>query len=145
MKQYCTVQDLEGYFLNKSFNCGDYLDNGKANTFILTDAAIINSYLRPKYSLPITDTEDLLILKNINEKMVVGTIDDIFREKTESGEFARTRGLRKEAIEMLEMIKSGEIELNSLKITSVIKFNSVRSDGENISPRFKDENIDKDF
>lgn len=140
--QYCTTQDIESYFLNKSFKCGDYLSNGKADGFILADAAIINSVLRVRYSLPITNTEDLLILKSINEKMVVGTIDDIFREKTEDGQFERGRNTRKEALEMLKQIKEGSLVLNGSSNTSTIKFNTVNSDGNTVAKRFKDSNID---
>jgi len=61
---YCTTQDIEDYFLNKSFKCGDYLTNGKADGFIAADAALINSSLRVRYTIPITNTNDLMILKN---------------------------------------------------------------------------------
>lgn len=140
---YCTTQDLEQYFLNKSFSCGDYLTNGKADDFILSDAALINSTLRVKYTLPITNTDDLRLLKQINEKLVVGTIDDIFREKTEDGKFDRGRDTRKEAIALLKQIKDGSIILEKSENTSPIKFQTVDSDGETVTPRFKNSNIDK--
>lgn len=139
---YCTVQDIEGYYLNKSFKCGDYLTNGKADGFIIADAAIINAALRTRYTLPITNTDDLQILKQINEKMVVGTIDDIFREKNEDGTFERGRNTRKEALDMLKQIKEGDLILSSSGKTSAIKFNNINSDDQEVSPRFKDSNID---
>lgn len=140
---YCTVEDIEQYFLGKSFQCGDYLTNGKAKEFIICDAALIDASLRSRYSLPITNTGDLRILKIINEKMVVGTIDDIFREKTEDGQFERSRGMRKDALAMLKQIKNGELVLNSAGLTSPIKFNSTDSDGNDMEYRFKNSNIDK--
>jgi hypothetical protein len=139
---YCTVEDIESYYLNKSFKCGDYLTNGKAKEFIIADSALINSALRVRHTLPITDTDDLLILKQINEKMVVGTIDDIFREKTEDGKFERGRDTRKEALALLKQIKDGDLVLNSTGTTSAIKFNDVNSDDATVVPRFKDSNID---
>jgi len=139
---YCTIQDLEGYFLNKSFKSGDYLTNGKAESFIATDAAIINAAIRTRYTLPIRNSNDLIILKSINERMVVGTIDDIFREKTEDGKFERGRNTRKEALDMLKQIKDGEIVLESTAKGSGIKFNNVNSDGNEVSSRFKESNID---
>lgn len=139
---YCTVQDLEGYFLNKSFKCGDYLTNGKADDFIIADTAIINASLRGRYTLPITNTNDLIILKIINEKMVVGTIDDIFREKSEDGTFERGRNTRKEALDMLKQIKEGTLILESSGKTSTIKFNTTNYDEKEVTPRFKDSNID---
>jgi len=140
---YCTVQDLETYFLGKSFKCGDYLNNGVAKGFILEEAAVINSILKTRYTIPITDTDDLFLLKMINEKLVVGTIDDIFREKTEDGTFERGRNTRKEAMDLLKQIKDGEILLNSTSRSSVIKFNTVTSDGVNVEKKFKDSNITK--
>lgn len=141
MTAYCSVQDLESYFLGKEFKCGDYLTNGKADSFIYADAAMIDAVLRSRYSLPITDTDDLVILKIINEKMVVGTIDDIFREKNSEGNFERGRNLRKDAMDMLKQIKDGDLVLNSNKLTSVIKFNNIDSAGDEVTPRFKNGNI----
>jgi hypothetical protein len=138
---YCDVQDLESYFLNRSFKCGDYLTNGKASAFILADTAIINASLRNKYTLPITNQDDLLLLKTINEWMVVGTIDDIFREKSEDGSFERGRNMRKAALDMLKQIKNGDIVLNSTQTESVMKFNNVNSDGDVVKPRFKESEI----
>ena len=143
MTTYCSVQDLEGYFLNKSFGCGNYLNNGEADGFILTDAAIINATLKIRYTLPITNTNDLLILKSINEKMSVGTIDDIFREKTVDGKFDRGRNTRKEAIDMLKLIRNGDLILESTGNTPPIKFSKIDSAGDTVKPRFKDSNIDK--
>lgn len=139
---YCTVQDIEDYFLNKSFKCGDYLTNGRADGFIIADAAIINASLRARYTLPITSADDLVILKIINEKMAVGTIDDIFREKSDDGSFERGRNTRKEALEMLKQIKEGTMILESAGKTSTIKFNKTNSDENEVAPRFKDSNID---
>jgi hypothetical protein len=144
MSVYCTVEDLESYFLNKSFNCGDYLTNGKADGFILCDAAIIDAALKTRYSLPITNTNDLMILKSINERMVVGTIDDIFREKNADGQFERGRNTRKEALDMLKQIKDGDMVLESTGNTSAIKFNTTDSDGNEVLPRFKDSHIDNE-
>lgn len=138
---YCDVQDLESYFLNTTFKCGDYLTNGKASAFILADTAIINSFLRGKYTLPVTNTDDLVILKTINEWMVVGTIDDIFRERTEDGSFDRGRNTRKQAMDMLKQIKNGDIVLNSTQSTSPIKFNNVNSDGDTVDHQFKESEI----
>lgn len=142
---YCTVGNIKSYFLNKTFSSSDYVTEDAVNDFIEDDAAHIDAVLKIKYSLPVTDSGDLKILKQINTKMVVGTLDEIFREKTESGEFERTRGLRKEALAMLDSIKNGEILLVSTQRGSAISFNATRSDGEDVLPRFKDENIDKDF
>lgn len=141
MSVYCTVEDLESYYLNKEFKCGDYLTNGKADGFILDDGALIDAIIKARYSLPVTNTNDLMILKSINTKMVVGTIDDIFREKNADGQFERGRNTRKEALDLLKQIKEGDLVLDGNENTSVIKFNDVNSDGDEVTPKFKDSNI----
>lgn len=139
---YCTVQDLESYFLNKNFKCEDYLSNGKAAEFIRSDTALMDAYLRVRYPLPVTNKDDLVLLKVINEKMVVGTIDDIFREKSEDGKFNRGRDTRKEALAYLKDIQNGDLVLNTGQRTSAIKFNNVDSEGNCVEKRFKDANIE---
>ena len=91
---YCDVSDIEAYFLNKKFNCGDYLENNEIKGFIIAETAIINSIVQKKYTLPLTDASDLLIVKTICEKLVVDTVDGIFREKTEDGKFDRRRNTK---------------------------------------------------
>lgn len=140
--EYCTVQDIEAYYLNKDFKTDSYCNAKRVEGFIISDAAIIDAALRVRYSLPITNTDDLILLKTINEKMVVGTIDDIFREKTASGEFERTRGYRKEANDLLKMIKEGDVLLNSTKKSCAMKFNVTDSQGNEVEKRFLDSNIE---
>lgn len=139
---YCTVKNVMAYFLNKQFTVDDYCSEDNVLMFIDDDAAIIDSEISSKYSLPITDTDDLKVLRSINCKMVVGTIDDIFREKTTDDQFERSRNMRKEAMALLDKIKNGEFVLNSTARTSVIKFNTTRTDGQTVSKRFFDSNID---
>lgn len=141
---YCTYGNISMYFLNKSFTATDYITPSVLNDFISADEAIINATLKSRYKLPITESNDLLLLKTINEKMVVGTIDDITREKTADGTFERGRNTRKEALDLLKQIKDGTIVLDGTQKDSVIKFNNVNSDGNEVSPRFKDSNIDSE-
>lgn len=140
---YCTVGNIKAYYLNKSFASGDYCSENNVQQFIDDDEAIINAALSVRYSLPITDVDDLKILRSINSKMVVGTIDDIFREKTTDDQFERSRNMRKEAVALLDKIKTGEVRLTTAGRASTIKFNSTRSDGEEVSKRFLDSNIDE--
>lgn len=140
---YCTVGNIKAYYLGKTFASSDYCSESNVEQFIDDDEAIINSALSARYALPITDADDLKVLRSINSKMVVGTIDDIFREKTSDDQFERSRTMRKEALTLLQQIKDGEFLLNSQRKSSVIMFNNARSDGEYVSKRFKDSNIDE--
>lgn len=139
---YCTASDVESYYLNKKFSCSDYITNGEVNSFIIQDTALIDSVLKTRYSLPITGQSDLLILKMINEGMVVGTVDDIVRERSEDDRFERSRNTRKEALAWLEKIKTGDVVLDGTEKDSPIFFNKFDSDGNIVEKRFKDSNIE---
>ncbi len=96
--------------------------------------------------MPLIDQGDLYILKMINELLVVGRIDDIFREKSDDAQdvnkFDRRRSARKEGMDLLMQVRDGEILLNTTQGDSVIKFNNINSDGEEVVKRFKDSNIE---
>ena len=138
---YCTVSDVENYFLNKEFKSGGYLVNQEVQAFIAQETAVIDAVLKTRYSLPITDQDDLLILKMINEKLVAGTLDEILREKDSEGKFDRGRNLRKEGQNWLDKILKGEIILDTTEKDSVIKFNQKDSKGNVVEKRFKDSDI----
>lgn len=139
---YCTIQDVEAYYLNKSFKCDDYIQPEEIDSFIVQDATLINARIKKKVALPITNDNDLLLLKIINEKMVVGTIDGIVREKGKDQKFDRQRNCRKEASDLLDMIIKGDIELDGTEKTSVIKFNNVDSQGNTVDKRWKEADIE---
>lgn len=139
---YCTPQNVEAYYLGKDFKCEDYVTGQEIEGFILTETARINAALRAKYSLPITDADDLKILQMICEKLIVGTVDGIFREKKISDDFDRTRNLKKEANDLLKEIKNGDLILNSSTLTSPMVFNNIDSGGNEVTKRYTDELIE---
>lgn len=143
---YCTVQDVESYFYNRTFGCeaGAYLTVDKVRGFIINEAAFIDAKIGVLYTLPITITRNLVILKMINEKLVVGTIDDIDRQRTDDGKFDRSRNMRKEALDLLQQIIDGEIILNSEdgSPSAVLKFNNIDSRGNEVVKRFSNSNIE---
>lgn len=141
---YCTVTDIETYYLNKSFDNDEdqYVSNSDVDAFIAAESSMIDAILSMRYSLPITNTNDLRILKSICEKLVVGTVDDILRDRDNDGKFTRQRDTRKEANLWLDMIKDGKMRLNSTQKSSPIFFNKTDSNGNDVEKRFKDSNIE---
>lgn len=129
---YCDTQDVKAYYLGKDFKFEDYITHSEVETFISQEAAYIDAVIAVKYTLPITHSSDLMLLKMINEKLVVGTIDEIFREKEkgQAGEFDRPRNPRKEAKEWLKMISEGTMVLSTSQGESPIKYNALDSRGE---------------
>jgi len=139
---YCDTTDVELYFQNQTFDLTSYVSVDQIRTFITVETAMINTLLKKRYTLPITNISDLLILKMICEKLVVGTVDDIIREKNTEGDVIRSRGLRKEAMDWLNKIASGEITLYTTGKTSVIKFNNTDSNGDEVEKEFKIGNVE---
>lgn len=139
---YCSVQNVEAYFLGKKFGCDDYLTHDEVQEFIRQESLTLDIQIKTRYSLPITNTNDLVILKMIVEKLVSGTVDDIMREKDKDAKFERTRNLRKEAKGMIDMIMKGQLLLNTSRKNSVIKFNKTDSEGNTVEKRFKDSNVE---
>ena len=134
---YCSVQDIEAYYNNVKFDCNGYVDGDECNSFISQDTALINAYIKKKYSLPITDASDLLILQMICEMLVVGKIDDIIREKDPSETLERDRNYRKNGLKMIQEILKGDLILDGTKKTSVIKFNNIDSEGNTVNKLYK--------
>jgi len=142
---YCDTTDVELYFQNQSFDLTSYVNVSQIRSFIATESVAIDMILKKKYSLPITHDDDLLFLKMICEKLVVGTVDDIIREKNVEGDVLRSRGMRKEALDWLNKLVSGEMTLNTGSKASVIKFNNIDSDGNEVEKEFKVGNIEPTY
>ena len=135
---YCDVTDIEAYYNNVEFDCSDsYISNSEIISFIRQETAFINANLRKKYSLPLTDTDDQLLAKMVCEKLVVGTIDEIIREKSPIEGQERGRNYRKEGLDLLKQLSKGEITLNQTETTSCIKFNNTDSEGNIVEKQFK--------
>ena len=134
---YCTVADVESYYNNVSFNDDGYVSGNECEAFIIQESAFMDMYLRKRYSLPVTDATDLLVLKMICAKLVVGTIDEIIREKNPTDEEERGRNYRRDALKILDKIISGEMTLAQAAVSSVMKFNNIDSNGNTVQKNFK--------
>ncbi len=139
---YCTVTDIEAYYLNKTFKCADWITNSEVETFINSESASIEAQISARYSFPITNKNDLMILKMIVEKFVVAIVDDIIRDRDKEGRFTRQRDCRKEADALLKLILEGALVLQATQVSSTIRFNDQTSDGETVEKRYKDSNIE---
>lgn len=116
MAGYTTVPSVQAYYLGVKFIAtADYLTDTIIGNFIDEQSAIIDLNIKKKYTLPITNSNDLLFLKVLCEKMVICKIDKILRQNANSEEevFKRSRGYCKSSQEMLNKILNGEIELNT--------------------------------
>jgi len=126
MMSYTTPKKIQGYYMGLDFDKSDYIVKSEVKAWIAEYAALINSSLKRKYNIPITNADDLLILQVINEKFVVGKIDGILRQNAtdEEKKFIRDRNCTKDANDLMGKIISGEMLLNtSPKLLSPISYN----------------------
>ena len=119
MSKYSTPIDIQSYYLGLDFSASDYIKTAKVNSWIEEHSIQIDNSLRRRYSMPITNTNDLKMLKLLVEKFVVGRIDLILRNSSfiiksdEDKEYVRNRNYSKEANDMLTALMNGDIQLES--------------------------------
>ncbi|MCA9405055.1 MAG: DUF1320 family protein [Candidatus Omnitrophica bacterium] len=135
---YCDEHDVETYFYGRTFDCEGWLTSQEVASLIASEAQYIDMMLRCKYTLPITNNDDIQFLKMVNERLVVGIIDEMDRVVDQEGNLSRSRNFRKEAMGWLEALKSGKMRLASSSKGSNIKFNSIDSQGNTVEKRYKD-------
>ena len=106
---YCAVLDIRAYYIGKKFDAtDDNLSETQISGFIDEATARIDAVLRQRYSLPILGTSDLLILKDVCEKLVVCKVDNIIRTRDENG-----RNICREANDLLADLANGDLALEA--------------------------------
>ncbi|ACC98503.1 hypothetical protein Emin_0950 [Elusimicrobium minutum Pei191] len=111
---YCTVSDVQAFFQNYQFGADEPVSSVKVNSLMEEWTARIDSVLRMRYVLPITEASDLSLLKQICSKYVAGDIDGIMNDGKSSymqKPEARNRDLKDEANTLLEELRMGQISL----------------------------------
>jgi len=114
---YTTVANVEAEFKSIDFSvAGAAVTTGEVVEFISQADAHINGKIGRKYTVPVTATESLIILKTISTWMVadrvrkIAKVKDISLEELQQG--LRPPGGRKEALEMVEQITDGTLLLS---------------------------------
>lgn len=130
---YTTKEDIESYYLEGLYKDSEGNDNAITETeaakFINEQTAFIDLVIGKKYILPITNANDKIYLKLVNDHLVVCEIDKIFRTwaSDDESEFVRKRNSCKKAKEMLDKIMNGEIPLNATqKSFRAFKYNKTK-------------------
>ncbi len=123
---YSKPTEVNSYYLGLNFDKSDFITSGRVKKWINEEAAKIDMVLRRKYRLPITNEDDLLVLKVINEEFVVGKIDEIIRLNSDDEnekKYIRNRNAKKDAQRKLDGLLDGSLQLvTSPKNLSPIKF-----------------------
>ena len=146
---YTTINDIQYFFQDYTFSSNTVVTSDAVQFFIDNWGVYINSKLNSYYVLPITDIEDLKILKIINSKYAANEVDQILLNKSNevSGrELLRVRNLKKEADELLNKIIGEEgftfatIKLNS-SYRGNLEYQKIDECGNELEPYFKRETI----
>ena len=74
---YALASDIANEFRQLTFGVSTDITQAKVDEFIFQAEAEINMYLAPKYLLPITGTQSLLILKRIEIALVASRVASI--------------------------------------------------------------------
>jgi hypothetical protein len=115
MSTYTTAKNVQSYFMGVDFTTSDFITQADVKRWIEEDSINIDNSLRRKYTLPISNSNDLIFLKSLTEKFVVARIDSILRVSAneENSKFDRTRNYGKEAKETLKNLIDGVILLET--------------------------------
>lgn len=118
---YCTVNDISDDVtaatlveLTDDADAGA-VDTALVETKILEQSNIIDSFLRGRYALPITDANDLSQLKSICVSL---TVCDLFQRRIGLDYPVSLSERRNAALKFLQQIQSGVMALNSGSGTS---------------------------
>lgn len=112
---YATVEDVRNYFLNYQFSANADLSTAKIQFHLDNEQSFIDLEISKVANLPITDTTDLKLLRQIHSKLVAGIVDEMtLNNDPKTGvELPKKRNLRKQAIQMLSDIVHRKVYLNS--------------------------------
>lgn len=128
---YCTVENIKKYFNVEGLFSSedDNLNKGQLEDMITNKSAYIDMKIGKQYTTPLTDVNDLLIVKDICEKLVVSVVDGVLdTESDEKGRFRKTRAqlFIETAEKLLNDIASGKTELpgslSSIPVAQYVKF-----------------------
>lgn len=126
MSEYSTTKSIQGYYIGVDFSKSDYVTKSQVRSWVVEYSIKIDNVLRRKYTIPITNSNDLILLKLLVEKFVVGKIDGIMRVSTsdEDKKYLRNRNYTKDAESMLLEIKTGVLLLETtVKSIAPIRYN----------------------
>lgn len=111
---YSKPTEVQAYYIGLDFTDAAYMQEARVKKWIQEASVQVDMYLRRKYVLPITDADDLVALKLLTEKYVVGKIDKIIRTTSSDEnekEYIRDRNYSKEFQSDIQSLTDGEFQL----------------------------------
>jgi phage gp36-like protein len=110
---YCTVTDVQTLIKSLTFSASTKVTESEITAYHIPAAdAIIDGRLRKHYTVPITNTTDLVLLKRISAQLAAGIVAAILYETaTQPNEVNPAKRNYDYALRLLDMIEKNEITL----------------------------------
>jgi len=144
MGNYTSCDNITNYYTNLDLTFGNIMTKPKIDDFIDNNEAVFNMTLRKlgQETIPMTDDQDIAVAKQYIEWRVVCELDGVLRETDQDSTFDYKRNYCKKADQMLKDIMSGLLEFSEMSDSdSPNMFNNIDSEGKEVKPFFKIENI----
>lgn len=113
---YSALSDIQGEFKSLTFSASTTPNQTQVTAFITEADAEIDAVLGTKYAVPITDVDDLKLIRNISIGLVAGRVKNIIAVKTgqaeaNQGKVSDGDSLIKAARDKLKALRLGEMVL----------------------------------
>ncbi len=137
MTDYATASDVTENMKGVTFGATTAVTTDALAAMISQESAIIEQYISPKYTLPITDASALLVLQKICIDLVVYRVTKVLQPKTAIPapddkvvqDISHSSAYR-EAMKMLKYIMEGTMTLPGEETKSVNFFKSTAVDDD---------------
>lgn len=116
---YSTYSDVQKLFTGITFSASTPVTTTEITSIIVEVDAMIDARLRARYTVPITDTDDLPALRYISARFAAQEVWDILYSETMAGanpnapQEGASRLWERRAEALLSKIESGEVPLDT--------------------------------
>lgn len=119
---YCALADITADFANMVFDDNSKVKDSDVTSFIVDADALIDSYLSARYSLPVTGTRSLAVLKLYSRALVADKVAGILQIKQSTNQGANQNvrsGLStKDVLKQLGDLRDGSGQLPDADLAS---------------------------
>lgn len=136
MADYCTVDNIRSMMKSITISDVTKITTTEVETWITNTSALIDSKVIRQYSLPVTDSGMLAVLKSVCEMLVAARIVRVLYAGSMKNVPAVAREWKKEAMDILNEIAEGKVNADATGATDIVFTGKNDSDGETREPVF---------
>lgn len=146
MTDYCDASDITANLKNVTFGASTTVTSPALADMISQESAVIDQYISPRYTLPVSDATALLFLQKICIDLVIYRVARILQPKVqapipaEGGQDISHVTAYREAMTMLKNIMNGKTSLPGESVKDINFFKSTAvDDDDNMTFEFETE------